>query len=144
MSNSKIVIFDFFGVISSEVAPFWLKKYFDETTAEQIKEDIIGKADVGIYSEDEMFKRLSLLTGVSKEKIKNDWLKLAVIDKQMINFVKKCALNFRVALLSNAPSEFLHTILKRTIYIVYLKKLLFQVNKKLKNLLLKFLNIHYL
>ena len=40
MSECRAVVFDFFGVISSEVAPFWFEKYFPKEEARKyISED---------------------------------------------------------------------------------------------------------
>ena len=39
----KVILFDFFGVISSEVSPIWFKRYFNEEAAKIVKEEIMSK-----------------------------------------------------------------------------------------------------
>ena len=38
--EKKLIVFDFFGVISSEIAPVWLRKYFNEEDAKRIKAEM--------------------------------------------------------------------------------------------------------
>lgn len=108
-----IFVFDFFGVISSEVAPFWLNRFFDESKSVEVKSDIVTKADLGLISEQEMFNQLSILTGEKPNDILNDWLNIAVIDRRMVDFIIEIKKSHRVVLLSNAPSKFLRRLLER-------------------------------
>lgn len=109
----KLIIFDFFGVISSEVFPIWAKKYFSPTEMKMIRKDIIEKSDKGLITETEMFSQLSKKVGETSDKILNDWLETAVINEETINLIENLRKKYKVALLSNAPGEFLNRILKR-------------------------------
>ena len=60
----KCLVFDFFGVISSEVAPFWLAKYLSASQAAAVKATIVQAADRGTLSQDELFSSLAELAGV--------------------------------------------------------------------------------
>ena len=51
----KVILFDFFGVISSEVSPIWFKRYFNEVEALEIKEEIMSKGDKGELNEEEVY-----------------------------------------------------------------------------------------
>jgi hypothetical protein len=44
------LIFDFFGVACSEVAPYWLAKYLPAAEAVTVKATIVGAADRGALS----------------------------------------------------------------------------------------------
>ena len=54
----KAVFFDFFGVISCEIAPIWFRRHFDDKEADQIKKDIVSLGDIGIIDEDETYRRI--------------------------------------------------------------------------------------
>ena len=111
MKNKKVLIFDFFGVICSEIAPFWLERYFTAEESVSVKADIVGKADVGEISEGEMFDLLAKATGTTAEEALCGWLELAVIDENIIPVIENLRTKHRVVLLSNAPARFLHRLL---------------------------------
>lgn len=111
--SKELIIFDFFGVISSEVSPFWLERFFSKEKAKEIKKDIVEKGDIGILTGKEVFDKLSELTGESSEMILKDWLDLAVIDDNVIHLIKELRKKYKVVLLSNASGEFLHKVLKK-------------------------------
>ncbi len=111
--NIKTIFFDFFGVISSEVAPFWFQARFDEKTAKTLKEKYMSPADKGDINEEIMFKNLSELSGESPEKICSDFLDLAVINKDVVAMIDKLSKNYKIVLLSNAQDTWLHKILTR-------------------------------
>lgn len=112
MNSQHAVIFDFFGVISSEVAPFWLERYFEHETAVRIKADIVAKGDAGLLSAQEMFGQLSELTNVSPDQILADWLELSVIDHSVVQLIREWKDRVPVALLSNASAPFLRRVLE--------------------------------
>lgn len=111
--NDKVlIVFDFFGVISSEVSPIWLSRFFDDDTAKKIKDDIVGKADTGEIDFYEMLDMLSIKTNVPSSQILKDWLEIYKIDKNVVNLIKKLKQKYKVAILSNGMSEYLDLIFK--------------------------------
>ncbi len=106
------VVFDFFGVVSSEVAPFWFEKRFPED-AVRLKHEYMSPADDGEIGEDEMFERLSRLSGESPEEIRCEFNRLAVINRDTVALIERLRENYRVALLSNAQGEWLEGIFER-------------------------------
>ena len=110
--KKKTIFFDFFGVICSEIAPFWLVRYFDEKEAVRVKADIVARADKGEISEAEMFRLLGEKTGCDPEAALRDWLDLAVIDQVMVDYVKELHGSYDLVLLSNAPADFLNRLLR--------------------------------
>lgn len=107
------IIFDFFGVICSEVSPIWLKRYFSVDEAVLIKNSLVSSADIGEITSDELFIELSKKTNISPEQIYNDWMKLAKIDNNLVDYIIKLkqSKHLKMSLLSNAPSKFLRNIL---------------------------------
>ena len=69
----KVILFDFFGVISSEVSPIWFKRYFNEVEALEIKEEIMSKGDKGELNEEEVYELIASKMNMSPLKIKEDF-----------------------------------------------------------------------
>ena len=111
--SDHAVLFDFFGVICSEVAPFWLERYFPEEDAARIKAELVAPADRGDVSEEEMFAMLGERTGVPADQALEDWLALAVRNPAFPALLERLRQHATVALLSNAPGAFLHRLLDR-------------------------------
>ena len=113
MINKKLIIFDFFGVISSEIAPIWLKKYFEEEEAKKIKKEIVSQVDIGTISEEELYNEIGSLAGVLPETVKSEWMDLVKINSELIDFIKKIKDKYKIVLLSNASETFLKRILNK-------------------------------
>ena len=66
--RDKALIFDYFGVLSSEVAPFWLERYFDRETAARLKAQVVARADRGELTEEGYREEYELLDFLRKRK----------------------------------------------------------------------------
>ena len=111
--EKKLIIFDFFGVISSEIAPVWLRKYFNEEDAKRIKSEIVSKVDSGEITEMELYRQLGELANVTPDEVAKDWMDLVKINEELVEFIRKIKENHKVILLSNASSTYLRKILNR-------------------------------
>ena len=111
--EKKLIIFDFFGVISSEIAPVWLRKYFNEEDAKRIKLEIVSKVDSGEITEMELYRQLGELANVTPDEVAKDWMDLVKINEELVKFIRKIKENHKVILLSNASSTYLRKILNR-------------------------------
>lgn len=110
--NKKIIALDFFGVICSEVAPFWFQKFFPEEKSYKLKDEYLQQADVGKISLDSLFYNLEKLTGTTSKQIQKDWLSLAKINDNVVSVIESLQKDYRIVLFSNAVSMFLRQILK--------------------------------
>ncbi len=108
----KALLFDFFGVISDEVAPPWFSRYFNEEDAVRLKAQIFERADLGLITEDETYAEMSALTGIPKEQVKQEFYSLVKIDTELVQFIKSLKEKIPVYLLSNAPEGFLRRVLE--------------------------------
>ena len=108
-----VIIFDFFGVISSEVAPIWFGDRFPEKEAGRLKQEYLEPADRGDVSPAVLFASLSALSGEPAEEIERDFNSLAVIKRDTVELIEKLKERYRVALLSNAMGDWLSGILER-------------------------------
>ena len=107
------VIFDFFGVVSSEVAPFWFGARFAREEAIRLKQEYMEPADHGDISKEELFARLSALSGEAAEDIEAEFSRLAVINRDTVEVIKALKGKYKVGLLSNAQAEWLEGIFLR-------------------------------
>lgn len=108
----KVILFDFFGVISSEVSPIFFKRYFNDEDAKLIKEEIMSKGDKGELSEEEIYDLISKRVNITPLKVKEDFKKLIHINNELVSYIKELKKKYKVYLLSNAISSFLRRILK--------------------------------
>jgi FMN phosphatase YigB (HAD superfamily) len=106
----KALIFDFFGVVCSEVAPFWLALHLSPSEAANAKSTIVHKADLGEASQEEMFLALSQLTDVPPKQIEREWWSYVRIDMELVTLIDSLRKKYRVALLTNSPSQFVREI----------------------------------
>ena len=111
--TTSVLIFDFFGVICSEIAPFWLARYFPPDQAAEIKRDLVTLADTGEISQDELFLRLGQMSGHAAVVVAEEWMQHVSIDQAMLKLLDDCRQSFRVGLLTNSPAPFVRQILAR-------------------------------
>ncbi len=110
--KKKIIAFDFFGVICSEVAPIWFEHFFPKEKACELKDRYLYPADVGKVSLDSLLKSLEELVDIPLEQIKKDWFSLAKVNNEVVSVIRNLQKNFQIVLFSNAPSSFIRQILK--------------------------------
>lgn len=108
----SVILFDFFGVICSEISVIWFGRHLDAGEVMKIKADFVGRGDLGELSEEEVYERLSALTGVAPDDIGREWRELVKIDRTLVEFIRKLKRSHPVYLLSNAIGSFLHEILR--------------------------------
>ena len=107
------IVFDFFGVISSEVAPFIFGEVFSDEEAKRLKEEYMQPADRGDVTEKQMYENLARLFSRTPEDMEAEYLRRAVIDRDMVAFIEKLKGKYRVCLLSNAQSDYLRKVFDR-------------------------------
>ena len=105
------IIFDFFGVICSEIAPIWLARYLPREPAVSVKSEVVHSVDRGEISQDQMFEKLGRIVGVSPDKALREWRDLVRIDPQMVSLLEVAARRKRLALLTNSAGPFVREIL---------------------------------
>lgn len=127
--EKKLIIFDCFGVIVSEVAPFWLRERFSEDEAVKIKSGLVGDADLGIVGEKELYERLSAISGEPPQKIKEDWFSRAVFNEEVIKKIKKLKEKYTVTLLSNAVENMVQTLFGDRLYELFDEVIISSVEK---------------
>ena len=107
----EALVFDFFGVICSEVAPFWLAKHFDDTEAKRVKAQVLHAADIGHISQKQLFAQLSAMARTSPRQIQQEWSEYIFINSKVTDFLHRIKGTCRLGLLTNAVSEFVRPII---------------------------------
>lgn len=111
--TDKLIVFDCFGVIVDEIAPPWIERYFTPEEAARVKQEVVGPADLGEITEQEMFTRLGALTGCTWQEAQAGWMDLSVVRPGMPELIRTLRRQARVVLLSDAPGTFLHRMLEK-------------------------------
>lgn len=105
-------IFDFFGVISSDLALPWFAKYLPDYDVAKLREDYIKDVDLGKSPLGILYEKLGELTGQSAEEIAGQWISMVTIDDKVVSAIRKLGTGNKIALCSNAPSDLIRPILK--------------------------------
>lgn len=109
----KVVIFDFFGVICSEVATSWMKQYYPDDTIKGLKPIHFNPVDLGKISESEFAKILGRLAGKNPIEAKAEWDSFVKISDEVVDVIKKLKNDYKIGLCSNAAGWFLRPILEK-------------------------------
>lgn len=107
----RCAVFDFFGVICSEVAPPWLAGYFPPAQVEEIRDTLFVAADRGDISQEDLFARLATLAGITPERFASEWNAQVRVDPDMVALVRGLRGRCRLGLLTNAPAPFVRGII---------------------------------
>jgi HAD superfamily hydrolase (TIGR01509 family) len=109
----QTVVFDFFGVICSEIAPFVLPRYMSAQDAVRFKATVVQDADLGFITQDEMFARLSEIAHVPAPRLAEEFWSYAKIDPATVALIEKLRERYRTALLTNAIVPFIRQLMAR-------------------------------
>jgi HAD superfamily hydrolase (TIGR01509 family) len=104
------LIFDFFGVICSEISPFWFEEHFAKNGRElQVHYSMLS--DRGDITQEELLTDLSRMSGIPPQEIEKDWLTRARFNTKLIELIKDCKPKYKIGLLTNATSPFFRMVL---------------------------------
>lgn len=109
----QVLVFDFFGVICSEIAPFVLPKYMSAEEAVVYKATFVEQADLGRIDLDGVLEHLSAQTGADPEQLRAEFWAYVKIDPEMVALIEQMRTRYRTALLSNAVHPFLRQVLAK-------------------------------
>lgn len=107
----RVVIFDFFGVICSEIAPFVLPRYMSEAQAAQYKSTVVLNADLGFITQEAMFEALARIARVPATQLERDFWSQVKIDTTLVTLIEQMRGQARLGLLTNAIIPFVRTIM---------------------------------
>ena len=109
---SKLFIFDFFGVLSGEIANRFFLNHYNPDIALKIKDKYFKPADIGNITFTETIKKISSDIGINYEAILEEFKNYGIINEELFKYILKLKKNTNnhIALLSNAPKD-LHKLL---------------------------------
>ncbi|MFA4942843.1 MAG: HAD-IA family hydrolase [Patescibacteria group bacterium] len=111
MLNRKTILFDFFGVICSEIAYLWFSKHLKDN--HDVKEKYCRPVDLGQLSESNFFKKLGSLANIDPAEIRASWLSSARVNHDLVKIIMKLKDSYNIVLASNSPSPLIREILKK-------------------------------
>jgi putative hydrolase of the HAD superfamily len=109
----QAIVFDFFGVICSEITPFVLPRYMSAEAAIAYKASVVERADLGEIELGEVLDHLSALTGAAPEALEAEFWGCVKIDPEVVALIERLKTRYKTALLSNAMRPFLKQILDK-------------------------------
>lgn len=111
--KNELIIFDFFGVICGEIAPYVFENHFDKETAAKLKQDFFVPADLGKTTMDALFDDMSRVMKISRSELKKEWDSYVIINNELVEYIKLLHKEYATALLSNAPTGVVEELLIR-------------------------------
>lgn len=109
----QAIVFDFFGVICSEITPFVLPRYMSAEAAVAYKASVVERADLGEIDLAEVLDHLSGLTGAAPAALEAEFWSCVKIDPDVVALIEQLKTRYKTALLSNAMRPFLRQILEK-------------------------------
>lgn len=107
---AKILFTDFFGVVVQDSGNKWLASH----NLSEYKKDIFPLGDIGEISEDEVFSRLSELSGVPKQEIFDNFETFAVLNENTVKMLRKLKKQgYKIVVLSNCYNSVLERRIKQ-------------------------------
>ena len=110
----KALIFDFAGVIGTDGYWVWLNENVKNIETNRVYfQDISEKVDRAKISNKEFVDLLSKKTGVEKARIWPEIFQRIVINYDLLEYIKKLKVNYKIGLLSNYTYQWLDKIFQK-------------------------------
>jgi HAD superfamily hydrolase (TIGR01509 family) len=107
----RAILFDFFGVFCPDISLVWLKKNVsDYERYLDIFHEICGRSDRGELTKRDFFEALSGLTHIPAKEVAAGINNEAIINEPLIGIVKDLKAKYKLAVISNATSEWIDPI----------------------------------
>ena len=109
---SKLFIFDFFGVLSGEIANRFCYNHFSKDSAMKIKDSYFSAADKGESTFEDILQKMTKDLNINYNNILQEFKNYGTLNTELFEYILKLKQNnnYHIALLSNAPKD-LHKLL---------------------------------
>ena len=138
---NRLIIFDFFGVISSEVSPKWFARHVSNDEARILKDKYIAPADKGEYSMRDAIDMIASDFGYDPLDIIKEWKSYAILNTKLLEVIKLLRRNNKIALLSNAASGVFEMLFDNFDFNFYFDKYFLSCDYKMVKPNLKFYDL---
>lgn len=111
--QKEAIIFDFFGVICSQIAPTWFQEKLPQEDPAVLHEKYVEAGDTGETSSETIFAKLGTLAHESSSDVSREWHELIRLDERLIAFIGELkADGHKIGLCTNAWSSFVRPIIQ--------------------------------
>jgi putative hydrolase of the HAD superfamily len=108
--KNKIVLFDFFGVLSTPCYYPFIKAHINLQEQEYFISEL-DRLDIGNLTETDLIEILSKSSGINKNDILNEANTNSILNKELITYIsKKLYKNIDIGLLTNIPLNILNRL----------------------------------
>lgn len=108
----KAIIFDFFGVIASDMYILWLKKNGLGDQVQSLIQSHFQYSDVGTLSAEDLHSYLASLVGRSTNAVESELKEYLQLDPNVAQYIKSFWNNpLQIAICSNAPKNIVESFL---------------------------------
>ena len=142
LCSNRLILFDFYGVISSEIAPKWFNNHIkDSKEAAILKNKYFEPADLGIFTFKETIHNMAIDLGFNEEEILTEMKSYAKLNNPLLDEIKELKKRNTIGLLSNAAIGIFDILFPSLDFNLYFDKCFISCDHKIKKPDLKFYNL---
>lgn len=109
----KAIIFDFFGVLCSEISPPWFARYFAPKEAKRLKDSYCPRSDSGELSERAWYETLGALVKKTPRSVESEFKSFINVDERVVALARKLRPFYKIGLCSNTMGTFIRGIFEK-------------------------------
>ena len=115
--ENKLIIFDCFGVLCTEISPKWFRMHFTEEEAKVLKPKFFNGADRGDIDIHELVEKISDETKIPTYEILTEWKMIFHKNDELIDYIRKLKGKYYLCLLSNVVKGFVNFLFEDPNYL---------------------------
>ena len=108
----KAIIFDFYGVICSEIGSPWYQQRVSAPVRAELKEHYDRPSNLGDISEDNFFDGIGKAVNLSRDVVRKEWTDAVVINQELVLLIRDLKKTYKTGLCSNTQPKLFRQILK--------------------------------
>lgn len=109
----KAIIFDFYGVVCSEIGSPWYQSISSSADVSHLKQAFDVPSNLGEISEKEFFTGIGKAIGKEGEQVRDDWVQAAEINTSLVDFICRLKSKYKIAVCSNTQPELFRELLQK-------------------------------
>ena len=142
LCTKRLILFDFYGVLSSEIAPKWFSNHIkDKNEANILKNRYFEPADLGIFTFKETIDLMAKDLGFNSLDILNEMKSYAKLNMELFNKILELKEKNTIGLLSNAAIGIFDILYPELDFNLYFDKVFISCDYKIKKPDLRFYNL---
>ena len=109
----KAIIFDFYGVICSEIGTSWYANRVSDDVIPILKREFDHPSNLGKISEEVFFDRIGRAINSSGEAVRKEWTDAVIINQELTTFIHELKQKYKIAVCSNTQPRFFREVLEQ-------------------------------